>query len=291
MQKPTVGIIGGAGPLATLNIENNILSFMKALVHPLTDQDYFNMVTFNYCDIYDRNDTIFYGQSCPLNQYIKYIELISALEVDLILLGCNTAHVYLPILREKTKIPIISLIEETIKYLHQHYPTCKKVGLISTTKTREKGLYHQFLFKTNIDIVEVSSNTQNAIMEAIYIIKSGIDLSVPDKFFNNCINSSQLSAAKMAKLRNHPHKSILLQSCIPNPKYIIENAIKELIDLGSEYVVLACTELPLVLPYLDHLLRPKIINPNSVIAEAVVNNLLLLESHNNGTIIKKKKCV
>ena len=153
--KPTIGIIGGSGPLATLDIEQKIFSSTQKITNAVTDQDYFNLVVFNYCETHDRNDSVFFGKPDPLNQYVNYISSISTLGVDLILLACNTAHMYLPFLKEKTKIPIMSIIEKSYDYFCINFSSCSKVGLISTKATLEKQLYHNVFFnKNNINVIK-----------------------------------------------------------------------------------------------------------------------------------------
>lgn len=276
--KPTVGIIGGSGPLATVDIEQKILSATQKILNPLTDQDYFNLAVFNYCGTYDRNDSVFFGTPDPLSQFIKYTSSISALGVDLILLACNTAHMYLPFLREKTETPIISIIEKTLDYLQKNFAGCSKVGLISTKATQEKKLYHSLFSSSGIDIIDIVSSTQDAIMEAIYLIKAGVELTHKDMFVENTRLSSKISTEQISQLKSHPYKQILLQQNFPNPRFIIEEAIEELKRKGCQHIIFGCTELPLVIPYLKKEVDVHFIDPNTIIAEAIVETLLDFEN-------------
>lgn len=277
--KPTIGIIGGSGPLATLDIEKKILSANLRLTSPLIDQDYFNLVVFNYSGTYDRNDSVVFGRSDPLTQYNKYITSISALDVDLILLACNTAHIYLPALQEKTKIPIISIIEATANCLREKHPKCSKVGLISTKATQEKRLYHNLLSRYDIEVVNVESSTQDSLMEAIYLIKAGVGLAHEEASLSNIRNRiSNIKIEQARVLKNHPYKQILLQEKFPSPSFIVKEAIEELKRKKCQHIIFGCTELPLVIPYLKKESDLHFIDPNSIIAEAVVETLIDLEN-------------
>lgn len=275
--KPTIGIIGGSGPLATLDIEQKILTATQELTKPLTDQDYFNIVVFNYSGTHDRNDSVFFGQKDPLFQYIKYITSISALNVDLILLACNTAHIYFSILKEKTKIPIISIIEKTISYLREIFPDCHKVGLISTKATLEKKLYHNLLSIYDIETVSISASAQDLIMKAIYLIKAGISLTKEEPFLKNTNSVLEIETQQATVLKDHPYKHILLQQDVPNPKIIIQEAIEELKNKGCQHIIFGCTELPLVLPFLKKEPDVHILDPNRIIAQAIVETLHHIE--------------
>lgn len=276
--KPTIGIIGGSGPLATIDIEQKILSATQKITHTLTDQDYFNLVVFNYCGTYDRNDSVFFGKPDPLTQYIKYITSISALDVDLILLACNTAHMYLPLLREKTETPIISIVEKTLDYFQIHFPECSKVGLISTKATQEKKLYHNLFSRSDIDIIDIASSTQDSIMEAIYLIKAGIIPTHEDMFVENTRFPSKVNIEQARILKSHPYKQTLLQQKLPNPKLIVKKAVEELKRKGCRHIIFGCTELPLVIPYLKKESGIHYIDPNTIIAEAIVETLLDIEN-------------
>ena len=271
--KSTIGIIGGSGPLATLDIEQKIFFHTSELMHPLTDQDYFNVVIFNYVDTYDRNDSVCFGRPDPLSQYLNYVDSISEMGVDLILIACNTAHMHLPILREKTKVPIISLIEKTINYLQKEFPDCRKVGLISTKATVEKRIYHTHLLEQDIEIVTLSHPLQELIMQAIYLIKAGINLSKREPFLENSVRASKVNTQQGSILKNHPYKHTVLQQRVPNPINIIEQALKELRSQGCQHVILGCTELPLALPYLKKMKNLQLIDPNTIIACEIIEAL------------------
>lgn len=275
--RPTIGIIGGTGPLATLDIERKILAATQKLVNPILDQEYFNIIVFNYASIYDRNDDIFIKEACPLTQYIKYVASMASLGADLILIACNTAHKYLSILQEKTTVPIISIIDEVAEYIKLNFTGISKVGLLSTTTTYKNKLYHEVFSNYNIEIVAPSHAVQSSIMQAIYLIKSGIDLNFDDKILDNKNWRYTTKSAKARLIMSNPNKSILLEKKIPNPKIIIEEAITQLQKKDCHHIILGCTELPLVLPYLRKLQNVHLIDPNLVIAASIVETLQNME--------------
>lgn len=283
--KPTIGIIGGSGPIATLDIEKKILSANQKLTNPLVDQDYFNLVIFNYSETYDRNDSVFFGKPAPLTQYIKYIDSMSALDVNLILLACNTAHMYLPALRERTQIPIICMIDKTLDYFRKNFPENSKVGLISTKATQEKKLYHTLFSKNNIDIIDIGPSTQDSIMEAIYLLKTGVDLTCNDTFIESTHFPLEINSEQIKVLKSHPYKKILLQQKFPNPKLTIKRTIEELKKKGCQHIILGCTELPLVIPYLDKEPDIYLIDPNTIVATAIVEALWQLENQTWSNIV------
>ena len=284
--KPTIGIIGGSGPLATLDIERKILSANQNLAKPLIDQDYFNLLVFNYSETYDRNDSVIFNRMSPLGQYIDYVTAISNLNVDLILLACNTAHMYLPVLREKTNIPIINIIEVTTNYIKNKFPECSQLGLISTKVTQEKKLYHNVLIQHDIEAINIEPSTQDIIMEAIYLIKAGVKLNCAEGYLDNTYCTSTVDIEQIRIIKNHPYKRVLLQEKIPNPTFAIESAIQELSKKGCRHIIFGCTELPLIIPYLKKDPDVHFIDPNAIVAEAIVEALISIEKQAQDKPIK-----
>ena len=268
--KPTIGIIGGCGPLATVDIEHKILKATQRLFHPLVDQDYFNLIVYNRTQFYDRNDAITFGQGNLFDEYLHCTNALISLGVNIILIACQTAHVYLPKLQNHTKIPIIDIVQETSQYTSKISPHISKVGILSTEATQREKLYHESLAPYGIEVVPTPPHIQNKLMEAIYIIKTGVNLvDKPSVIVNE--HYSTINEEKYSDLKSHPYRKILLQKTIPNPIVIIKEAIDYLADKGCKHVILGCTELPLVLPYINvKELDVILIDPNTVVAESAV---------------------
>ena len=54
---------------------------------------------------------------------------------DFIVLPCNSLHIYIKELRDSIKIPVLSIVEETVRFLKKN--DFKKVGIVSTSATIE----------------------------------------------------------------------------------------------------------------------------------------------------------
>lgn len=278
--KPTIGIIGGCGPLATVDIEYKILKVTQRLLHPLVDQDYFNLVVYNRTQFYDRNDAIIFGQRDLFEEYLSCTKALISIGVDMILIACQTAHVYLPTLQKHTTIPIIDIVQETSLYTSQIVPQISKIGILSTEATQREKLYQESLFPYGIEVITVSPQIQKKLMEAIYIIKTGVNLVDKRSVMAN-EHYSMANEEKYYDLKNHPYKRILLKESIPNPIIIIKESIDYLISYGCTYVILGCTELPLILPHINiNDLDVNLIDPNTVVAESVVKLAHKLEQIN-----------
>jgi len=269
--KPTIGIIGGCGPLATVDIEYKILKATKRLLSPLLDQNYFNMLVYNYTQFSDRNDAIVKNDKTFSDQFLRCAQTLASIGADMLLVTCQTAHVYISDLKSAINLPIVDIVEETVaSIIKSSLNIPKVVGLLSTEATQKKQLYQNALASHNVEVVSVSTEIQSKIMEAIYIIKTGTNFIKGKKQLNNtqyCINNK----IKYPEIKYHPYRRILLEKFYPNPLTTIQEAIHYLANKGCEYVILGCTELPLILSHINlEKLGVNLIDPNTIVAESVV---------------------
>ncbi len=58
---------------------------------------------------------------------------------DFIVMPCNSLHVFISELRAAVKIPVMSIIEETVKFLQKN--NFEKAGIVSTSATIKNKLY------------------------------------------------------------------------------------------------------------------------------------------------------
>lgn len=85
---------------------------------------------------------------------------------------CNTAHAFLPAIREAVRVPFIDMIGETAKRLVVRVPRWR-VGLMATTGTIHSGLYHLALGRAGLDLIHPPSDDQEVLRGAIAKIKEG----------------------------------------------------------------------------------------------------------------------
>lgn len=83
---------------------------------------------------------------------IEGLRKLESAGVSFIAMPCNSAHIYFKELKESINIPLINIVEETLKKLPK---TSQKVTLFSTSSTFEDNIYqsgmeysrHEFIFK------------------------------------------------------------------------------------------------------------------------------------------------
>ena len=96
--KKTIGILGGMGPEATVNLFNLIVSLTKAE----KDNEHIPIIIINNPKIPDRTDAIINDRESPLPSLIKAAQKLEKVGADFIVMPCITAHYYYHLLYHRT---------------------------------------------------------------------------------------------------------------------------------------------------------------------------------------------
>lgn len=158
----TIGIMGGMGPLATVDLMQKVIVATKAV----KDQEHIHTVIDNNTNIPDRSECIFGQGPSPVPEMTKSAELLTAMGADVIIIGCNTAHYFLPEVQKKVKTPFINMIEETAAF-------CKKegyhtLGLLASAGTCASGIYKKAFAALGLELIHPEAAEQEIIHEMIY---------------------------------------------------------------------------------------------------------------------------
>jgi aspartate racemase len=167
--KKIIGILGGMGPAATVDLLDKIVRAVKVN----RDQDHPRIIVDNNPKIPDRTTAILEKGPSPLPMMVQSAKLLEMAHVDFIIIPCVTAHYYHAKLQAQITTPILHIIQETIKYLMLHYPSARKVGLIASSGTLYSGLFDEACKKAKVELLKPDSETQTAkVMKAVYEIKA-----------------------------------------------------------------------------------------------------------------------
>lgn len=208
MQKKekVLGILGGMGPLATQLFYKMIIEKTKAK----RDQDHIDMIILNKASFPDRTEAIIEGKTNEFYEILLENGLFLSKYVDVIAVPCNTAHVFIGMLKNDLDTLIIDMIEEMADFLTEEKKN-QKIGILATKGTYETNLYQNALIKRNLTPVIPSDDAKNATYNIIYnSIKAGkgvnendIDIIKNDLEKQKCdaviLGCTELSVAKREK--------------------------------------------------------------------------------------------
>ena len=226
MKAKTLGIIGGMGPAATLDLFSKILKATPAK----KDQDHIHIIIDNFPQIPDRTAFLLGKGENPLPYLLKSVRTLEKANVDVLCMPCNTAHYFIEDIRKATPLPFISIIERTLNEIKSSFENSKNIGLLATDGTIIGRVYHKVFEVEGYKIITPLEEKQHEVMKIVYSIKAGR---------------------------------------IEENVQTFEEIIEHMKFLGSEVVILGCTELPILLKYFEPSIP--VIDATSCLAKEIVN--------------------
>lgn len=190
--KQAVGVIGGVGPMATVYYMQRVIEMTKAGC----DQEHINMLVFNDCDIPDR--TAFITEKSPDNPLPVMVEDAKRLEAagcEFVVIPCNTAHYFYDELEQAVEIPVVNIVEETIRYAKARVQDLSCVGIMATTGTIVTGTYQKYAERAGLSFAVPDEDEQDLLMRIIYDgVKAG--KPVPRADFDRVANHLRAKGAQ-----------------------------------------------------------------------------------------------
>jgi len=230
MTEKIIGILGGMGPEATIDLFTKIVKLTKAK----KDQDHLRILIDNNPKMPDRTLAIQKKGPSPLPRLIQSAKLLERAGADFIIIPCVTAHYYVERLQKRVNIPILHIAEETVKYMEARLKGVRRVGLLATTGTIQAGIFQRFFSKIGKELISPTSEVQEKkVMKAIYG-KKGIKAIGP----------------------------------ADNSRRLILQASQTLVGRGAQAIIAGCTEIPLVLR--DGDLPVPVIDPLAILAKSAI---------------------
>lgn len=208
MKEKVIGILGGMGPEATLDLFEKIIRQTPA-EH---DQDHLRILIDDNPKIPDRTQAILNHGENPVPMMIESGRSLIEAGADFIIVPCITAHLFLNKISPKLNRPILSAFDAVSNKITNDHPEIKAIGLLATKGTIRGGVFQERLLESGIFTQVPEDHDQEQVMSAIYKIKGDPE-----------------------GLTRHENKAVL------------KKVSGHLIEKGSQGIIGGCTEIPLVL--------------------------------------------
>ena len=200
------GIIGGVGPASTLDYYTGIIDGCRS---KFGGNDYPEVLISSI----NMNEVITYVRNKDWDALVdKLADTVSALAdagADFAVLSANTLHIVFDRVAERSRIPLISIVDETCRYARSR--ECRKVLVIGTYFTMSSGIYPAAFKRYGIDAVVPSDQEQQRIHSL---------------FFPNLENGIVIPEDK---------------------QQMLELLSRLILEHNADALVLGCTELPLMI--------------------------------------------
>jgi aspartate racemase len=157
-----VGIIGGMGPLATVDLYRKVLAWTDAA----RDQDNVPLLIDNNTAIPDRTAGILGRGPSALDELLRSAKRLEAAGAEGLCMACNTAHYYYPQIAAAVSVPVLHMPELTAQACAAR--GLETVALLATDGTVRAGVYAGALATRGIRLLTPDEDGQRAVMSVIY---------------------------------------------------------------------------------------------------------------------------
>lgn len=220
------------GPEAT----SKFFQYLIELTPAENDQEHLKVVMVSDPTLPDRSAFLAGAGPSPVPGLVQAASTLEKAGADFIVIPCNTAHCFWDDLCAAVKIPVLSIVEETVSAMHRDLPQPPEpgawaAGIIATRGTVSRQLYQSPLESRGIGSLVPGEFLQERVQEAIHLLKARRNLE-------------EASAR-------------------------IQEAVTDLEKRGARQLLFGCTELCLVLDRI--VCRSKIFDSNYCLAQAAVS--------------------
>ncbi len=231
-----VGMIGGLGPAATVDLYDKIVKATPARI----DQEHIKLVVEQNPQIPDRTACLLSGGVDPTLALYNCARRMEEDGCDALIIPCNTAHAFIPYIERFLKVPFINMQQAALDEIAAKLGEKARIGLLATTGTVRTGIYGEKAKAMNLAMFTPGAERQERVMAAIYGPKGA-----KAGYTDGVCREDLLSAAEEL-VREH----------------------------DCNCLILGCTELPLILDESDDFevagKRVVVIDPTAALARRVV---------------------
>ncbi len=165
-----VGIIGGMGPEATVDLMQRIIRLTPAL----DDIDHIRCIVDNNPKVPSRIKAIIEGNGEDPGPCMADMgQRLETFGADFLVIACNTAHYYYDAVQNAVNIPVINLISLVSHYTRNNYPDQDEIGILASPAVAMTGLYTKKFKELGIKGIWPDPNYQDSLFEVIKAVKKG----------------------------------------------------------------------------------------------------------------------
>jgi aspartate racemase len=162
-----IGILAGMGPKSTGPFVDTVVAGCQTIYGAKHDMDFPHMMIYSCPTPFYMDRPI--DHAAMKKAIIEGAQRLESTGVDFIAMPCNTAHLYFEELQRSITIPILNIVDETLKAIPEN---TKRVALLATEATVQASIYQDGITKRDIEYIH-NEQWQEMINQIITCIKGG----------------------------------------------------------------------------------------------------------------------
>ena len=143
-----IGILAGMGPKSTGPFVDTVVAECQTIYGAKHDMDFPHMMIYSCPTPFYMDRPI--DHAAMKKAIIEGAQKLESTGVDFIAMPCNTAHLYFEELQHSITIPILNIVDETLKAIPEN---TKRVALLATEATVQAGIYQDGIAKRDIEYI------------------------------------------------------------------------------------------------------------------------------------------
>jgi aspartate racemase len=165
-----VGVIGGMGPEATVDFLRRLIAATPA--HD--DKDHLHVLVDNNPKIPSRIAALIEGTGeDPAPVLCEMAKGLERQGADFLVVPCNTAHHYLPQIACSVEIPLLDMVDLSVKKLLAADTRPRRIGLLASPAVRLVGLYSARFEQAGLQALYPEQPCEDALLGVIKAVKAG----------------------------------------------------------------------------------------------------------------------
>lgn len=158
-----IGILGGMGPESTIKYYKSIIN---NYIKQNSNLDFPEIIVYSV-NFGDMNRLLEFGSKNEyLNSLIECIKNLANAGADFVIIAANTPHLVIKGLKEKSPIPILSIVNVTLNRAKER--GLKRLLLLGTKHTMQSDFYREEAEMLNLELMVPDESEQNLINEILY---------------------------------------------------------------------------------------------------------------------------
>ena len=165
----TVGVIGGMGPAATVDLMQRVIAATPAD----DDSDHIHMIVDNNPKIPSRLKALLDGGGENPGPHIAAMaRRLEQAGADFLVIPCNTAHYYRHYAVEAVVIPVWDMLDLTAKHIAERLPE-GRIGILASTAVQRIHLFEPTFEHYGVEAVFPEDEPQDIVLATIRAVKRG----------------------------------------------------------------------------------------------------------------------
>jgi aspartate racemase len=197
-----IGVLGGMGPLATLDFFSKVISATPAK----GDADHVPLLIQSDPRIAPRPAAILGEGRSPLPELLAGRDRLILAGAMALVMPCNTAHFWYADLLEGCTVPFLSIVDASVGELSMLADAGSTIGIIATRATLAAQIFDPALVRSGYTVMvpdEIVMNT--LVLPGIEFVKAG-----------DTLRGGQLIEEAVQALLNHGARAVIL-ACTETP--------------------------------------------------------------------------